>query len=85
MANKAETCRSAHDQNINKNIYQFVQKCLGISDFRKVSRLIEKVCNKKWAIVFNKACLKEHLVPNYLKNIYIYIIHSLSPLFFYAL
>ena len=35
---------------------------------KKITRLIEKKVNRKWAGIFNTACLKENILPGYLKN-----------------
>ena len=57
----------------NKKVYfEFLRSVLNVR-WRKFESLIKKICNRKWAVVFNRACLKEELIPNYCRNIYIYI------------
>ena len=35
--------------------------------FRKIENVSLKMINCKWSQIFNKICLKEELMPNYLK------------------
>ena len=39
---------------------------------RDFESLAKKRINAKWSIIFNRACLKENIMPKYVQNIYIY-------------
>ena len=55
----------------NKKVYfEFLRSVLNVR-WRKLESLIKKICNRKWAVVFNRACLKEELIPNYCRNKYV--------------
>lgn len=47
------------------------EKCI----VRKIEKINRKLVNVKYALVFNKQCIKENLLPAY-TNIYIYIYMS---------
>ena len=65
MAN-AETGRSTR---LNKD-FENVCTVLNIrKEWRQLTNFIQKCCNKKWAVIFNRACIRENLIPSYLKNI----------------
>lgn len=43
--------------------------------FRNYEDTLKKIVNTKWSITFNDVCVKENIVPEYVRNIYIYCSH----------
>ena len=65
----AETGRSTP---IINYVPEKVLSILGLK-WRRLEELAQKLINRKWAVIFNRACLNKKLVPKYCLNIYIYI------------
>ena len=57
----------------DKNSFLSQINCTVRLRIRKLESLLKKRINSKWAVIFNRACLKENIVPRYVNNIYIYI------------
>ena len=56
MMAEAESGLASQTNKIFQSLCGLVNECT--SKWRKMERLVEKCCNRKWAVVFNRACLE---------------------------
>ena len=72
---KAETARKSEIKKV-LNVNTFLNTCCSKQKtlFRNIEKVSIKLIAAKWRLIFNRACLKENLMPSYIINIYIYIL-----------
>ena len=69
----AETGQSALNE-LNNKFDVSKLSCSLLQKVRKLEINLKKGINCKWAVVFNRACIVENIMPGYVKNIYIFFL-----------